>query len=263
MKHFDAHCHIQFEPYDADRDALIERMREEETGGIVVGVDYASSRSALELVGAHEHLFAAAGLHPNHASDEEFDMDAYRVLLSDPKMVAVGECGLDFYRPEDVDAAKERQKELFRKHVELAVSIDKPLIIHARPSKGTMDAYQDLIGILTEYKKEYGDKLRGDVHFFVGGVEEARALVALGFTISYTAVITFARDYDDAIRSVPLESLLSETDSPYVAPIGRRGERNDPLSAKDVVLKIAEIRSEDPETVRDTLLRNAKRLFGL
>src|SRR6185369_13975688 len=100
-------------------------------------------------------------------------------------------------------------------------------------------------------------------HFFVGGAEEARALVALDFTVSFTAVITFARDYDAVIRGVPLSSILSETDAPYVAPISRRGERNDPLAAIDVVAKIAEIRGEPVETVRLALLENAQKLFSL
>jgi TatD DNase family protein len=115
---------------------------------------------------------------------------------------------------------------------------------------------------LTKAKAEY-PTLRGDIHFFVGGVAEAEALIALGFTVSFTAVITFARDYDAVIRSVPLTSILSETDSPYVAPKSRRGERNDPLAVQDVARAIAEVRGEDFETVRAALVANAKRLFAL
>jgi TatD DNase family protein len=125
-----------------------------------------------------------------------------------------------------------------------------------------MDAYTDAIEILKEAKAEH-PHLRGDIHFFVGGVEEAKAFIALGFTLSFTAVITFARDYDEVIRSVPLTSILAETDAPYVAPASRRGERNDPLAVIDVVNKIASIRGEDPELVRTTLLANTKRLFSL
>jgi len=105
--------------------------------------------------------------------------------------------------------------------------------------------------------------VRGDVHFFVGGIPEAEALIALGFTISFTAVITFARNYDEVIKNVPLASILSETDAPYIAPISRRGKRNDPLAVIDVVAKIAEIRDEPVEIVRTTLLANAERLFTL
>ena len=125
-----------------------------------------------------------------------------------------------------------------------------------------MDAYHELISILEEAKKKC-PRLRGDIHFFVGGIDEMHALIALDFTVSFTAVITFARDYDAVIRVTPLVGILSETDAPFVAPEGRRGKRNDPLAAIEVVRKIAEIRGEDPEAVRTSLLANAKRLFTL
>ncbi|HWH07202.1 MAG TPA: TatD family hydrolase, partial [Candidatus Paceibacterota bacterium] len=190
-----------------------------------------------------------------------FAMSVYQELAAHPKVVAIGECGLDYYRPEDPEQEKARQKELFEKHIALAVEADKPLIIHARPSKGTMDAYRDLIDILKEHKQVHGDRLRGDIHFFVGGVEEAKELVALGFTLSFTAVLTFTHDYDEVVRSVPLASILSETDAPYVAPEGRRGTRNDPLAAIDVVRAIARILGEEEEMVRTALLQNAARVF--
>lgn len=256
-RYIDAHCHVQFDPYDADRDALIARMREESVVGIVVGVDADSSTKAEMLAEQFEHLYASAGHHPNH--EEPFDEATLRGLLTRPRVVAVGECGLDYFRSAE---RKEEQKELFKRHLALAQECDKPLIIHARPSKGTMDAYHDVIELLTEAKKDYPN-LRGDIHFFVGGKEEAVALIALGFTLSFTAVITFARDYDEVIRSIPLESILSETDAPYVAPASRRGERNDPLAVIDVVAKIAEIRGEDSETVREVVAQNAVRLFAL
>ncbi len=260
-KYIDAHCHIQFEQYEPDRDALIANMREQEVAGIVVGVDGASSAGAVMLAEQHDHLYASVGQHPNH--DEPFDEAALRGLLENPRVVAVGECGFDYYRPAEVtEEVKEKQKDLFIKHVTLAAEFDKPLIIHARPSKGTQDAYQDLIEILRE-EKQSSPNLRGDIHFFVGGTEEADALVELGFTVSFTAVVTFARDYDEVITHVPLEAILAETDSPYVAPASRRGQRNDPLSVIDVVEKIAGIRHQDAEAVRQALLANAERLFSL
>lgn len=263
MKYVDAHCHIQFEQYAQDDTELIERMREEGVAGIVVGVDYESSQKAVALAEKYEHLYAAVGLHPNRVGEEAFDEAAYRALAERQKVVAIGECGLDFFRPAEVnDEVKKKQKEILQKHIALAAALDTPLIIHARPSKGTMDAYADLIEILKEAKAEY-PTLRGDIHFFVGGIAEAEALIALDFTISFTAVITFARDYDEVIRTVPLAGMLSETDAPYVAPASRRGTRNDPLAAVDVVAKIADVRGEDPEMVREALLANAKRLFAL
>jgi len=262
MKYFDAHAHIQFPQFDEDRVELLAHMSEQGVGGIVVGVDLPSSQRAIEMAEGTDTLFAAVGLHPNH-TDEEFDMETYTKLASSPAVVAIGECGLDYYRPEEPQEVKEKQKVLFRQHVDVALELDLPLIIHARPSKGTMDAYQDLVAILAEYKTEYGDRLRGDIHFFVGGKDEALQFVELGFTMSYTAVITFARDYDETIRSIPLTHLLSETDAPYVAPASRRGTRNDPLAVQEVVAALADIRGENPEIVGAAMVQNAARVFGI
>lgn len=262
-RYIDAHCHVQFKQYDEDREDIVEQMREQGIAGIVVGCDLESSRQAVELAEKHEHLFASVGLHPNHESDEWFEAARYRELAQSPKVVAIGECGLDFFRPTEVtDEVKAKQKEIFKAQIALAAELDKPLIIHARPSKGTQDAYQEILEILKEAKVKYPN-LMGDMHFFAGGVAEARAFVALDFTLSFTAVITFARDYDEVIRAVPLTNILAETDAPYVAPASRRGQRNDPLAIPEIAAKIAEIRGEDPETVRLALLENTKRLFGL
>ena len=262
-RYVDAHCHIQFDQYKEDGARLIEKMRERGVVGIVVGVDDESSKKAVALAEAHEHLFASIGLHPNREKDERYEIEKYRELAKSSKVVAIGECGLDYYRPQQLNTeVKDGQKRILRDQLQFARELDKPLIIHARPTKGTMDAYQDLIEILKEAKTKY-PTLRGDVHFFVGGIEEANALIALDFTISFTAVITFARDYDEVIRTIPLADILCETDAPYVAPASRRGERNDPLAVEEVIARIAEIRGEDSETVRAALLENAKRLFAL
>lgn len=260
VNYIDAHCHVQFEQYDADREQVLAHMREEGVKAIVIGCGLSSSQQAIAVADAHEHVYASIGLHPNH-TDEEFDIARYRELAQYPKVVAIGECGLDYYRPSEVtDDVKEAQRTRFRQQIELAAELDKPLVVHSRPSKGTQDAYEDVIALLTEAKRKY-PKLRGDIHFFVGGTKEADALIALGFTLSFTAVITFARDYDAALRHIPLTSILSETDAPYVAPVSRRGQRNDPLSVKDVVATIAQVRGEDEETVRQALVANAERLF--
>ncbi|MFZ2500589.1 MAG: TatD family hydrolase [Minisyncoccia bacterium] len=263
IRYIDAHCHLQFEQYAQDRESVIEQMREQGIAGIVVGCDLETSRQAVELAEKHEHLYASVGLHPNHAEQESFAFEAYRALAMHPKVVAIGECGLDFFRPESQtsDAIK-KQKELFSQHVVLAGTLNKPLIIHARQSLGTQDAYHEVIAILKEAKQNYPN-LRGDVHFFAGGVKEAEVFIVLGFTVSFTAVITFSRDYDIVLRAVPLTNMLVETDAPYVAPITRRGKRNDPLAVIDVVTKIAEIRGEDLEIVRATILATTKHLFAL
>ncbi|KND51141.1 MAG: TatD DNase family protein [Parcubacteria bacterium C7867-001] len=261
MKYFDAHCHIQMHQYDDDRSAVIASMKEAEVGGIIVGVDRESSEKAIALANGVT-LFASVGLHPNDTPDEVFDMDAMRALAQSPNVVAIGECGLDYYRPEEPESEKARQKDIFKKHIELAIETGKPLMIHARPSKGTMDAYDDAFDILKPYKDAH-QELRGDMHFFVGDAVTAAKFVSIDFTLSYTAVLTFTHDYDETIRSLPLSNILTETDAPYAAPAGNRGKRNDPLAVRDVVKALASIRSEDEEVVRASLLQNARLMFAL
>lgn len=267
MKYFDAHCHIQLDAYDADRAEVIVRMREVEVGGLIVGVTQATSQSAVALVQGNPDLYAAVGLHPNDVERESFDTALFDQLAQDPKVVAIGECGLDYFRPEEPELAKKKQKEVFEQQIELAVKYDKPLMIHSRPSKGTQDAYNDTLDMLRSKKQEYGDRLKGDMHFFVGGVEEARSFVDLDFTLSYTAVVTFSHDYDEVIRFVPLTHLLTETDSPYVAPAPNRGKRNEPTAVQEVVRAMAQIRGlgtpEGEESVRTAILQNASRIFRI
>ncbi|OGG49167.1 hypothetical protein A3G63_00890 [Candidatus Kaiserbacteria bacterium RIFCSPLOWO2_12_FULL_52_8] len=261
IKYVDTHCHLQFPEYDADREEIIEKMSEKGIVGIVVGCDYESSRKAVLLAEKYDHLFASIGHMPQLIGD--FDAHGMRALIGHPKVVAVGECGLDYYRVTNLSAdGKNRQKVLFKKQIDLAVEYDKPLIVHTRPSQGTMDAYRDLIAILKVTKFLHPD-YHGNIHFFVGGKAEVEALVALNFTVSFTAVITFARDYDAVIKAAPFDRILSETDSPYVAPVTRRGERNDPLAVIDVVNQIALIRGVGTEIVRQKLLANTLQLFDL
>jgi TatD DNase family protein len=238
-------------------------MQGQEVGGLVVGVDLDSSKKAVALVQGNPNLYASVGLHPNDVLLEPFDEPAFRALLTDPKVVAIGECGLDNFRPEDVGAIQATQRDVFEKHMQLAIECGKPLMIHARPTKGTMDAYQDLIGMLARYKQEFGEKLWGDIHFFVGGIEEARQLIELDFTLSYTAVLTFAREYDDVVRFAPATHLLTETDSPYVAPPPNRGSRNDPRAVQAVLAAMAEIRGEPVENLQRQVLENVSRVFKI
>jgi TatD DNase family protein len=270
MKYFDTHCHIQFPQYDADRNEVVQRLQEAEVGGLIVGVDAESSEQAIELVRKiSENLtlsekndtqaskfFASVGLHPND-TDQGFDVERFEKMLQQPEVSAVGECGLDYYRPSDAEAVKKIQKEIFEQQIQLAVKYDKPLMIHSRPSKGTQDAYHDTIDMLTSKKREYGERLRGDMHFFVGGVEEAKKFIELDFSMSYTAVLTFTHDYDEVVRYIPLSHLLSETDSPFIAPASKRGNRNEPAAVIDVISAFARIRGEDEEIVRQAILQNS------
>jgi len=262
VKYVDAHCHLQFEQYEHDREEIIARMREESVVAIVVGCDFESSKQAVALAEKHEHIYAAVGLHPDHGDEKIFDTARYRELAQHPKVVAIGECGLEYFHSELNDEGKGVQKENFQKQIELAAELDKPIIIHARATKGTQDAYDDSLTIIREAKKKYPN-LRGDAHFFASDLARAEQFIALGFTISFTAVITFARDYDSIIRAAPITNILAETDAPFVAPASRRGQRNDPLAVIEVVNQIAQIRGEDIEEVRTALLSNTVNLFAL
>lgn len=262
MKYFDAHCHVQFDAYDTDRDDVLRAMNDAEVGGLIVGTDSITSKRAIELADG-KNFFASVGLHPNDKPQEGYNDAYYAELARDPRVVAIGECGLDYYRPEHPEAEKARQKDVFERHIRLAAEVGKPLMIHARPSKGTMDAYQDALVMLQEAKQTYGEAVRGNMHFYVGDIETTKEFLRLGFTFSYTAVLTFTEDYDEVVRYIPLGHLLSETDAPYVAPAPNRGKRNDPLAVREVVKAIARIRGEDEETVREALLQNAGRVFSL
>lgn len=247
--------------YDSDREAVLARMKEIGMGTILVGVDYETSRQAVELAEKNENIYVCVGLHPKDNTTEVFDTEAYRKLVQNPKVVAIGECGLDFFRlegdPGKVEEIKAQQKKLFIQQIELAIGENKPLMLHCR------DAYREVLDILSPYKKQAGERLRGNVHFFAGDVATAREFIELDFTVSFTGVITFARNYDEVIRSLPLMSILSETDAPFVAPVPYRGKRNEPAYVVEVVKKLAEIRGEDPETVQTQLIENAKRVFAI
>ncbi|MFA6338496.1 MAG: TatD family hydrolase [Candidatus Paceibacterota bacterium] len=266
----DCHTHVNFSAFDEDRDAVIKRASDSNTWMINVGTQKDTSKSAVELAEKYEKgVYAIVGLHPIHTDKshfdeselgeggkaftsrgEEFDHNYYLDLLKNPKVVALGECGLDYFHAEGESLKK--QKEAFIKSIEVANEVGKPLMLHIR------EAYKDAYEILKSYAK-----VKGDVHFFAGSWEEAKMFLDLGFTISFTGVITFARNYDEVIKNTPLNMMLSETDSPYVAPSPFRGKRNEPLYVQEVVKKIAEIKGEDLEKVKKQLVENAFRVFDL
>ena len=218
-------------------------------------------------------VYATVGLHPVHTSKsyhdpqeftgmekgfvsrgEKFDIEHYRTLAQHEKVVAIGECGLDYFRVEK--ETKAVQEEAFIGQIALANELEKPLMLHIRPSDGRMDAYEDAITIL---KREA--KVLGNVHFFAGTYEVAKQFWEMGYTTSFTGVITFASQYDEVVKNAPLEMLHAETDAPYVTPKPFRGQRNEPLHVREVYKRIAELRGEEAETVRLALLQNAQRLF--
>jgi len=255
-KYFDIHSHLNFEKYNEDREEVIARLDETDTNTIVVGTDLDTSKEALELAKQYERIYACIGVHPVDDPSRVFDKAEFEKLVKHPKVVAIGECGLDFFH-QNKSADFERQKKLFLEQIDFALEHDKPIMIHSR------DAYEDLLEILEPLKKIHGDKLRGDVHFFAGNVDVAKRFVDIGFTLSFTGVITFARNYDEVIRYAPLDMIMSETDAPFVAPESHRGKRNEPSYVSEVVKWIAKIRNEDVEEVQKALVSNACRAFGI
>jgi len=259
MKYIDIHSHLGFEDYGADKAEVINRMKESGVGTIAVGADLSTSIEAVKVANEFENVWACIGQHPTHKPEEIFEEKDYEELVKNPKVVAVGECGLDyFFRDQKiisdklkVESYKERQKEIFIKQIEFAIKHDKPLMLHIR------DAFDDAYDIL----KLYQGKVRGNVHFFTGKLETAQKFIEIGFTISFVGLITYVQDFDKIIKAVPLASLQAETDAPYVAPVPHRGERNEPSYVIEVYKKIAQIRGEDPELVRLQLLENARRVF--
>ena len=262
MKHdyIDIHSHISFPQFDDDRDEVFERMCDAKTSTITVSVDFESSKRAVEVAEQYKDVYATIGLHPADNKKESFDAKEYASLVENKKVVAVGECGLDYFRIDNSDETeKERQRVEFSKQIEFAMEHNLPLMIHGRPSQETMDAYEDILLELTPFKGQ----VLGNIHFFVGTEEVARKFFDLGFTLSFSGVITFTNEYDELIKNAPLEMLMSETDSPYATPVPHRGKRNEPSYVSIVTEKIADIRGEGREKVLQQILQNAEKVFGI
>lgn len=259
-RYIDIHTHLNLTAFSEDWESARDRALMAGVTCINVGTGKATSERAVEFAHASESgVFATVGIHPTHTTGDEpepFVYEDYKVLASDPKVVAIGECGLDYFRVSK--DSKKQQEEIFIAQIRLANELGKPLMLHIRGSEGNMDAYEDALAILKTHAK-----VPGNVHFFAGTYEIAKRFWDMGFTTSFTGVITFANQYDEIIKNAPLEMLHGETDAPYVAPVPYRGNRNEPLYVIEVYKRIAEIRGEEKESVREALLRNAMRLFGI
>jgi TatD DNase family protein len=263
FEYFDIHSHLSFPDYDKDREELIEEMQKNKIATISVGVDFETSKKELELAEKYENIFACVGQHPENTK-EGFD-ERILQLAENPKVVAIGECGLDYFRlPMEDTETKKIQKEIFEKQIELSLKVGKPLMLHIRPSdKISYDAYFDALEILESHAKTAGEKLRGNAHFFVGGMEVLKRFLSIGFTVSFAGVVTFTHEYDEYVRYAPLEMIMSETDAPFVAPAPFRGKRNSSLYIPEIVSVIARIRGEDLALVKKTLVENAVRNFNI
>lgn len=264
-EYIDVHAHLNFKAFNDDRDEVVKRTLESNTWVINVGAALSTSKVAVEMAEKYENgVYAIVGLHPTHVMDEEFDINEFEKLVAHPKVVGVGETGIDVFRLPDQYNNEEgkrqvfaKQEKVFKAHIELAVKYNKPIMIHARGS------YREILEILERDFISHGVKLRGDVHFFAGTIEEAQAFIDIGFTVSFTGVITFAEDYKKLVEFVPLDKMLSETDCPYVTPTPFRGQRNEPMHVREVAKKIAEIKGVDLEIVKKALVDNAFLQFGL
>ncbi len=253
MKYFDAHCHLYMEQFAQDREAVLVRMRDEGFGAVVIGTDFEESKQAIELASKHDFLWASVGLHPNDNLEEQFDVAKYRELASDPKVVAIGECGLDYFRSGGTPEEKVAQRERFVSQATLAQELGKVLIIHCR------NAHDDMLEILGELKLT----IPVVIHFFTGSGELAGKYLDLGCYLSFPGPITYTTDYDDSIQACPTDRMLSETDSPFAAPVPNRGKRNEPLYIPHIVAKIAAVKSLSEEEVAKATVENATRVFGV
>lgn len=270
MRIIDTHSHIHFEDYDTDREAVIFRAREAGVTMIAVGTDIEESRRAVAVAEKYPEsvLGATVGLHPTSADAPSFSnsrefaneyFEELKQLAQHPRVVAIGECGLDYYHITDPEARK-RQKEIFEAQVELASELKKPLVIHCR------DAHPDLLSILKANSYKLKATNAGVMHFFggAGSWENVPDYLAMGFYISLAGVITF-KNYAHAedIKRLPLDRIVVETDAPYVAPVPYRGERNEPGYIVETVKRLAVLYGKNVEQMSEMLLENTQKLFRI
>lgn len=253
MRLFDSHCHLHFPQYADDFSDVLARMREKDMGAVLIGTDIKTSAQAIELAAQHDFLWAAVGLHPNDNPAEEFDATAFEELAQHPKVVAVGECGLDYFRSGGTPEEQTAQRERFLKHVELAEKVHKPLVVHCR------NAHEDMLEILTEQKPNVPIIL----HFFTGSGELAQKYLGLGCYLSFPGPVTYTDMYDESIRLCPMEKMLVETDAPFAAPAPFRGKRNEPAYVEHVARKIAALKSLSYEEVAAQTAKNAQKIFNI
>jgi len=261
---------------------------------IAVGTQYSTSLAGVALAEKHpEDLWASIGFHPNHAvldgtirpngsisklswyhdpkeqksaEPEVFDRKKFEELAKNPKVVAIGECGLDYYRIATSDlplatSIKEAQKKVFIEQIEIAQTVGKPLMIHARPSKGTDDAYEDALSVIASASEAIS--LNKIIHFYEGSFSMTKKLVEAGYYFTFGGIITWKRDYDDILAYIPLERILLETDAPYVAPMPYRGARNEPAYVVETAKKLAELTGKTFEEICAITTENIARVFGI
>jgi TatD DNase family protein len=254
MPFVDSHCHINFPELAANIDDVLSQMRDNEViSALCVSVNLADFPQVLALAEQHPHIYASVGVHPDHEGVEEPDVARLVGLAQHPKVVAIGETGLDYFR---LKGDLEWQRARFRTHIRAARGSGKPLIIHTR------EAAADTLRIMEEEKAA---EASGVMHCFTETWEVAEAALAMGFYISFSGIITFknAKQLKEVAQRVPLERILIETDAPYLAPVPHRGKLNQPAYVKHVAEEIAMLRGISLEEVGRSTTENFKRLFKL
>ncbi|MEF9996677.1 MAG: TatD family hydrolase [Burkholderiaceae bacterium] len=250
--YIDSHCHLSFPDFASEETALIERMREAKVeAALNVCVTLEEFPQVLALAERHDNVWASVGVHPDYQDIDEPSVERLVQLADHPKVVAIGETGLDYYR---LHEPLEWQRERFRNHIRAARQSGKPLIIHTRA------AADDTLRIMEE---EGAGEVGGVMHCFTESQSVADRALAQGFHISLSGIVTFksARDLHEVARSIPLDRLMIETDSPYLAPVPHRGKRNEPAFVPHVAARIAALKGLDPAWVAQATTRNFRRLF--
>ena len=248
----DSHAHIQLDKFDADRGAVFERAQEAGVHAImVIGFDMETSRGAIALAEEHSQIYATVGMHPHDAKDlDDETVRIFRDFAAHPKVVALGEMGLDYYR--DL-SPRTIQKAAFERQLDLAEELDLPIVIHNR------EAYHDILPILQARR----GRVRGVMHCFSGDVEIMHRSLALGFHIGIGGPVTYRKSdaLQEVAQKVPTDALLVETDCPWLAPQFRRGKRNEPAYVRATAEKIAELRGISLEEIGETTTQNFEELF--
>lgn len=276
---FDVHSHINFLAYDQDREAVIARAKEAGVKMVAVGTQISNSEMAISLAEKYPNdVWAVVGFHPHHASSakwhldkkeqkraepEIFDLERLRQLSKSDKVIAIGECGLDYHRLEilkdEAEKIKNRQREVFLKQISLAEELGKALMIHCRPSFGSDDAYMDVLEILQK------ERVQAPVvmHFYAGSLSVTKKLVEAGFYFTFGGVLTFTGDYDEIAKHIPLDRILLETDCPYVSPQSHRGERNEPAFIWETAKRMAELKNESLDSLAEKICGNTVAVFKI
>ncbi len=260
----DSHAHLEMPQFDADRDAVLKRARDagiEAVLAIGSGTGPGSLDCAIKLAEQQDWIYATIGIHPHEARlATESDYSQLEQLARRPKVIAWGEIGLDYYYDH---SPREVQREVFIHQMELASKARLPIVIHCRPSDNSENAWDECLELLREQWASSG--LGGVLHCFTGSVAHARAALDIGFMISFAGNITFpkAQNIRDAAKEVPLDRMLIETDSPFLAPVPHRGKRNEPAFVREVARQIAGLRGITLEEAGERTAENFRRFFGL